>query len=153
VNPRKRAQSDSGEVEINTTFLPLLREDTPSAVLLVEPSGAVIVDGTNLFLEPYASAGFTGNPDGLRTTGPVLNSVNITLTGGSLRLSGLPGGVNWEYEASPDSLPPNFFDALGAAGQCLVVVGSLGLDLPNIERIDSLIKDGSALAAVLPATT
>ena len=47
--------------------------------------------------------------------------------------------------------PRAYLDALRRTGRCLVVLGSaLGLDRPDLYRIDRMLASGGAVAGVVP---
>ena len=64
-----------------------------------------------------------------------------------------PGTVLHTFQLTEDSALGLWRHTLARTPQCLLITGrTLGLDHPRLERIDLLLKEGEALAAVLTAT-
>ena len=63
------------------------------------------------------------------------------------------GAVLHTFQLADDPALRLWRHTLARASQCLLITGrALGLDHPSLERIDILLKEGEALAAVVTAT-
>lgn len=138
----------------DVSYIAYLRPHHPIAGILIwEPTQVDIDAGSGeAFVVTVAQKfGFRPSERGMGdTSGPFLDD------GWLLRLSqrdavlNSPHGVLNTFGDIKATAPPGWRQALRDSGRCLLIVGeALGLDRPSPERIDALLADGRALAAVV----
>jgi hypothetical protein len=145
------------------------------AMLLSEASAQVSVEGVgSLELVGWRELGLRPSPVGvLAAEEPFLDTLTLSLAetsvaveltaGGVDRLArklGVQGAAERAALRAYDVLDTSRFtsedrtqwrNAIDRTGRCLLIVGdNLGLEYPDLERIDMLLADGKALAGVAP---
>jgi hypothetical protein len=144
----------AGAMKLAFSYVAMLRVRRVAAVLVWEPV-TVLLDGAGREagkVATYRSAGFVSSQDGLaETAGPFRK--DWMLAGGTDSLVLRRGAEPVEeFDGVGAVAPAGWLDAARGERRCLLVVGeTLGLDRPSPERIDALLADGRAVAAVVRA--
>jgi hypothetical protein len=147
---------------------------TAPAVLLFEVWRRAMTDtGEDLELALYRQFGLSPSAAGLTDPNPPrAHSLRLVLDGTEARIEftrqgahlmnslipttvapASPGAALHTFQLSDDSTLRPWRDTLARTGRCLLITGrALGLDHPSIERVDILLKEADALAAVITAT-
>lgn len=142
------------------TWVPVLRpEGVPRAVLLWEGSAIVRVtgaDGTvrDPHLDHMLAHGFVAADGALDVlSAPVTSQWSLRAEGSDrLRLVG-PDGPLETFDDVQEVAPPGWVQTLGEDGHCLVIYGSqLGLERPDLERINVAIQASQTAVATVPYT-
>ena len=136
-------------------YLPVVRGRTPSGVLIWEDHELTLdaESEESVDVALYRQYGFRSSEQGvMHTSGPVLPpGWVLRLQGHDLALHA-PHGQLELFEDITATAPAGWLDDVRRLRRCLLVVGeSLGLERPSVERIDALLADGRALAAVVQA--
>jgi hypothetical protein len=142
------------------TWVPILRpEAAPRGVLVWEGSSILRVpgaDGTwrDPHLDHMLAHGFVAADGALDTLGaPVTGQWSLRAEGpGRLSLVG-PDGPLETFDDVEEVAPAGWVQALGDEERCLVVYGSqLGLERPDLERINAAIQASQTAVATVPYT-
>lgn len=164
----------AGDNELDSACRTAVRaHPTAPAALFFEVWRRAMTDtGEDLELALYRELGLRPSAAGLTDPNPpettslrlVLHGteaqVELTRQGANLmtRLIGSaptpasPGAVLHTFQLADDPSLRLWKRTLARASQCLLITGrALGLDHPSLERIDILLKEGEALAAVVTA--
>jgi hypothetical protein len=142
----------------NLTWVPVLRpEGIPRAVLLWEGSSILRVTGAegtlrDPHLDHMLAHGFVAADGALDVlSAPTTSQWSLRGEGpGRLSLVG-PNGPLETFDDVEQVAPPGWVETLGEDGRCLVVYGSqLGLEQPDLERVNKVIQAGRAAVATVP---
>jgi len=147
---------------------------TAPAVLFFEVWRRAMTDtGADLELALYRQLGLRPSAAGLADRNPpCARSLRLVLDGTQARVeltrhgahlmnsllpantaSASPGAALHNFQLTDNSALRLWRDTLARTGRCLLLTGrALGLDHPSIERIDILLQEAEALAAVITAT-
>lgn len=147
---------------------------TAPAVLVFEVWRRAMTDtGEDLELALYRQLGLSPSAAGLTDPNPPhARSLQLVLDGTEARVEltrqgahlinslvpanvapASPGAALHNFQLTDDSTLRPWRDTLARTSRCLLITGrALGLDHPSIERIDILLKEAEALAAVVTAT-
>jgi hypothetical protein len=140
------------------TWVPVLRpEGVPRAVLLWEGSSILRVPGAegtlrDPHLDHMLAHGFVAADGALDVlSAPLSSQWSLRAEGpGRLSLVG-PNGPLETFDDVEEVAPPGWVQTLGEDGRCLVVYGSqLGLERPEVERINVAIQASQTAVATVP---
>lgn len=136
----------------NTTFTSFRRPASPGAGILVEPhvhgSAGKGSDAVDLASGGYAERGFSGSRVGLELVdGPLVGDFWLTINGPDVFLHSNEGVCEEFTNLATDHA---WIGQVRHDGKAVMVVGSMGLDRPDMDRFNALLADSKIVAGVVP---